>query len=58
MEKTVHCPKCGSVVLKQIEPVHGRIQVVCAGCRTSLFMTFEHGKLIAIMYKDRGEREK
>ena len=58
MEKVTHCPKCGGVVLRQIEPVHGRIQVVCADCRTSLFMTFEHGKLITIMYKDKGEREK
>ena len=55
MEKTIYCPKCGSAVLKQIEPVHGRIRLVCADCRSGLVLTFENGKLTAVLYESKGE---
>ena len=52
--KTVHCPQCGKLLFKQIEPVQGRIQVKCADCRTSFFLTFENGKLTTVVFDEKG----
>ena len=54
MAKKVHCPQCGNILLKQIEPVQGRIQVICTDCRTSFALTFENGKLITVVYDEKG----
>ena len=54
MVKKVHCPQCGNILLKQIEPVQGRIQVICTDCRTSFVLTFENGKLTTVVYDEKG----
>lgn len=55
MVKVVYCPKCGNRLLKQIEPVNGRIQIPCPGCRSSLVLTFENGTLTAYILMDEGD---
>lgn len=55
MVKIVYCPKCGNRLLKQIEPVNGRIQIPCPGCRSSLVLTFDNGTLIAYIFTNEGD---
>lgn len=50
----VHCPQCRNVIIKQIEPVNGRIQLTCAHCRTNVLLTFQDGILTTLMYKETG----
>ena len=55
MEENVHCPRCGNLLIKQIEPVHGSIQMLCVKCRTNLILTFDNGKL-KVLGKARGSK--
>ena len=55
MEENVHCPRCSHLLIKQIEPLHGSIQMLCVKCRTNLILTFDNGKLINVIYV--GEEE-
>ncbi len=54
MNTEVNCPSCGNVLLKQIEPLHGSIKVMCAECRAWITMSFNNGILIKMIYKENG----